>query len=212
MQLIKFLEKRPESVNIATGNMMHASWYLYECPVCLKHVEGRGKRGLRFNSCWDCRGNQLVKHGMSNSAVYKVWQGMRARCTNPNNPKFHIYGGKGITVQESWETFEGFWKDNEKLYEKGLTIDRIDSSKGYNVDNVRWIPSAQNSSETTKRRAVKQMRIIRKPVKSTEFMQEWESAKKAADTLGLTAAHITAVCKGNAKRKSHGGFIWEYVT
>ena len=40
-------------------------------------------------------------------------------------------------------------------------------------------------------------------------MQTWESALKAADTLGLVAAHITAVCMG--KRTTHGGFGWKYA-
>ena len=181
---------------------------LFECPECKKHFVVRRDKGIKQSTCKDCRGITLTSHGQSGQLYYYVWQAMKDRCTNPKHPKYHIYGGKGVTVQDSWLTFEGFWKDNEHLYQPGLTIDRKDSSKGYNVENVRWIPSKQNSSETTKRRPVDQYRVILLPVRSEELVQSWESAKQAADSLGLVAAHITATCSN--KRKTHGGFMWKY--
>lgn len=190
------------------GTEHHATFSIFECPKCLKHYELKRTIGLKRITCNSCKGTTLATHGQSNQLYYFVWQSMIQRCTNPNHVKYHIYGGKGITVQDSWLTFEGFWKDNEHLYQPGLTIDRKDSSKGYNVENVRWIPSKQNSSETTKRRPVEQYRVILLPVRSEELVQSWESAKQAADSLGLVAAHITATCSN--KRKTHGGFMWKY--
>jgi uncharacterized protein YndB with AHSA1/START domain len=55
---------------------------------------------------------------------------------------------------------------------------------------------------------VLQYRVAVVPEKHLVFTQEFESAKRAADTLALVAAHITAVCRG--KRKTHGGFAWAY--
>ena len=134
---------------------------------------------------------------------------MLQRCKNPNNPKFHIYGGKGITVDEKWKTFEGFWEDMSEGFEEGLTIDRKDGNLGYNKDNCRWITHALNSSETSRKRAVIQTRKVLVPEAHFVEIQTWESALKAADTLGLVAAHITAVCMG--KRTTHGGFGWKYA-
>lgn len=191
------------------GTEAFATFSLFECPECLNIFELKRSRGLKQNTCKSCRGTQKVTHGHSDKSYYFVWQQMIQRCTNTNHPKYHIYGGKGITIQESWLTFEGFWKDNESLYQPDLTIDRKDSSKGYNVENVRWIPSKQNSSETTKRRPVNQYRIVLQPLRSEELVQSWESAKQAADTLGLLANQITNVC--NDKRKTHGGFVWKYI-
>ena len=191
------------------GTKVFRTFALFECSICKKHFQIRRDKGLKQVSCKACVGKQNISHGHSGKPYYHVWQTMIQRCTNTNHPKYHIYGGKGITVQESWLTFEGFWKDNESLYHPGLTIDRKDSSKGYNIENVRWIPSKQNSSETTKRRPVNQYRIVLQPIRSEELVQSWESAKQAADTLGLLANQITNVC--NDKRKTHGGFVWKYI-
>lgn len=190
------------------GTKCRATFSIFECPVCLKHLEMRRNKGLTQNTCIDCRGIQKITHGHSGKPYYFVWQAMHQRCTNPKNKKYHIYGGKGITVCDEWKTFEGFWKDNKDLYQDGLTIDRIDSSKGYNKENVRWITKRQNSSETTKRKEVIQYRVALKPKKHLVEVKQWNSALEAANELGLVASHIGAVCLN--KRTSHGGFIWKF--
>jgi hypothetical protein len=208
MKMIQSLGLRDNAFNPSSGNMMKAEWFLYECPVCLNHIEQKGKRGLVAKTCTKCKGTQKITHGHSDKPYYHVWQAMKARCENPKNKKYHIYGGKGITVCDEWKTFEGFWKDNESLYQNDLTIDRMDSSKGYNKDNIRWITKSQNSSETTKRKEVIQYRVALKPEKHLVEVKQWNSALKAANELGLVASHIGAVCLN--KRTSHGGFVWKF--
>jgi hypothetical protein len=134
---------------------------------------------------------------------------MMQRCHNPNSKVYKNYGAKGIAVADDWKTFEGFWADMGEGYQDDLTIDRIDSSKGYFKENCRWLSHAENSSETSRKRKVIQLRKVLKPVKTFEPIKEWDSAKAAADELGLVAAHITTVCQG--KRKTHGGFGWAYL-
>ena len=210
MELIKDLGIKPTTYFDKRYNKFSTKRFgLFACTECSRELELPITRGLKQKTCIDCRGTQNTTHGHSRKKYYYVWQMMVQRCINPKNKKFHIYGGKGITVDPNWESFEGFWKDMEDTYEDGLTIDRKDSSKGYNKDNCRWITHSRNSSETTKRRPVIQLRRILKPEKSFIQVKEWESAKKAADELGLVAAHITATCKGN--RQTHGGFGWKYI-
>ena len=178
---------------------------IFKCEFCNNEFERVRSRGLKQLSCSSCRGIASgTTHGMSRTRQYSIWRGMKDRCYSPTRPKYHLYGGKGIIVCDKWKTFEGFWEDNKDAYRDDLTIDRKDSSGNYEPDNVRWIPQAQNSSETTKRRPVIQMSKRYEPIKT------WESAKYAADELGITAAHITAVCRGD--RQTHGGYRWEYVS
>ena len=186
-----------------------ASYSMFRCPVCLREYRLKTRLGKAQETCKECRGTQNVTHGHSGKRYYDTWVQMLQRCNNPKNKKYPIYGGKGITVDPKWETFEGFWEDMGSTYEDGLTIDRIDSSKGYYKENCRWLTLSENSSQTTKRRPVDQYRQVYTPNEDWEFVKTWESALQAAEELKLVASHITTVCKG--KRKAHGGFKWAYT-
>ena len=81
---------------------------IFKCEFCNNEFELRRDKGLKQKSCLGCRG---TKHGMSRTRQYSIWQGMNRRCTDSTRAKYHLYGGKGITVCEKWKTFEGFWED-----------------------------------------------------------------------------------------------------
>lgn len=146
MKLIKDLGIQDTTViDKKTGKIQRRAQAIFECPVCAFHLTLRKDRGLIQKTCKACRGTQNIKHGESHTKLYHVWQQMRARCSNPNNKKYRIYGGKGITVCDEWQTYEGFCKDMKDSYVEGTsTIDRIDSSKGYNPTNCRWVRRLRN--------------------------------------------------------------------
>lgn len=62
---------------------------------------------------------------------------MIQRTTNPNCTNYERYGAAGRGVDEQWLKFENFFADMGECPE-GLTIDRIDTTKGYFPDNCRW--------------------------------------------------------------------------
>lgn len=73
------------------------------------------------------------------------------RC-NPKNKdkKCRVYREKGITVCDEWkESIDAFLKfADENGYKEGLTIDRINSNKGYSPDNCRFIPMSEQPLNT----------------------------------------------------------------
>lgn len=76
-------------------------------------------------------------HGMTGTRTHRIWCGIVTRCTDKNSTSFKKYGAKGITISARWEHFENFYADMGNCPD-GLTIDRIDNSKGYESGNCRW--------------------------------------------------------------------------
>ena len=78
--------------------------------------------------------------GRKNDPLYFVFYAMFARCNIPTNKDYKDYGARGITVCTEWETFEEFraWS-LANGYKVGLTLDRDDNSKGYSLDNCKWV-------------------------------------------------------------------------
>lgn len=88
--------------------------------------------------CVAARAARGVPRGVSKAAEYGIWAGMRARCLNPKNTAYARYGGRGIAICERWEVFSNFLADVGPRPSKNHSIDRVDNSKGYYPDNVRW--------------------------------------------------------------------------
>ncbi len=70
---------------------------------------------------------------------------MKQRCTLPCCSNYSRYGAVGITYDSAWESYDKFLEDMGERPE-GMTLDRINSSKGYSKDNCRWATPAQQQA------------------------------------------------------------------
>lgn len=96
-----------------------------------------------------------IRHGQSRTALYKVWNGMRQRCENPNVKCYKNYGGRGVTVCKEWLTFEPFheWCTSNG-WVKGLHIDKDKIGNGllYSPETCCIITQKENNSYVRKRK------------------------------------------------------------
>jgi hypothetical protein len=94
------------------------------------------------------------KHELSTHHLYFVWHNMRERCLNKKSFGYKYYGAKGVTICKEWDDFLVFFKWSiENGYEKGLTIDRINTYGNYTPDNCRYATikiQANNKRKRTK--------------------------------------------------------------
>ena len=89
------------------------------------------------------------KHGLSKSRLYRIRGGMLSRCLNPKNTKFHLYGGRGISVCDIWlKSFQAFYDwAMANGYSDELSLDRINNNGNYEPSNCRWVTiSEQNKN------------------------------------------------------------------
>ena len=97
-----------------------------------------------------CLRNELARarvrtHGKTNTFEFNVWTAMRRRCQYVKHPKYHLYGGRGITVCSEWSAFETFYVDMGKCpFPKG-SIERLNNDIGYQPDNCIWLLKSQQS-------------------------------------------------------------------
>ena len=79
-------------------------------------------------------------HGLGRTPEYSSWANMIQRCHNPNHPKFHYWGGRGIIVCHEWRnSFSAFLAHIGPRPSSGLSIDRFPDNDGnYEPGNVRW--------------------------------------------------------------------------
>jgi predicted XRE-type DNA-binding protein len=109
-----------------------------------------------------------VIHGRSKDPLYHIWKSMRMRCLNPNDKRYHRYGGRGISICEEWlKDPMAFirWAENNG-YRPGLTLDRRENDQNYSPDNCRWVKNVinnHNSSSTKLNDAlVSEIRLLHK--------------------------------------------------
>jgi len=138
-----------------------------------------------------------TKHGMRRTRIYSIWCDMKKRCNNPKSKDYAMYGGKGITVCERWQSFKGFFADMMWTYFEGASIERKDNSQGYHPDNCKWIPVEYQSRNTCRNKLSYDMVVV---VKS-----QYLAGKTQVDIAKSIGCHKSAIWRAiHNKSWNHG--------
>lgn len=98
--------------------------------------------------------NRRDKNAVGKTSLYTIWTGMKQRCSNPKNPFFARYGGRGIKVCDRWQkSFQNFANDmGDRL--DGLTVERKDNDGNYEPSNCEWATQKTQGNNTSVNRKV----------------------------------------------------------
>lgn len=162
------MPKKISHIGVKFGNLLVVSKttiqtygngeYLYSCICDCGKIVLKSIGNLRSGATKSCGcmiriliSKHKTRHGFAKdgqrSKVYRTWAQMRNRCSNPNNPSFKNYGGRGIRVCERWNSFENF-RDDMGIPEPHQSIERINNNLDYSPDNCRWATMADQMRNT----------------------------------------------------------------
>ncbi len=99
-----------------------------------------------------------------NGYLMRMYRNMKSRVTGVQSKKAHLYQGKELMDKELFYEFAKcspmfrtlFYQYEKSGYDQKLapTPDRIDSTKGYSIENIQWVSNSVNSRRgaTSKRK------------------------------------------------------------
>lgn len=125
--------------------------------------------GYWLGKCNDCGHEQRIRTRMvhyngttrcakcwtpeTSHELYKVWTGMRQRCSNPNASSYAHYGGRGIKVCARWKSFATFLSDMGPR-PSGLSLERKNRNGDYTPENCTWATGIEQHSNTSRNKHV----------------------------------------------------------
>ena len=125
---------------------------------------------------------------------YSSWKSMRNRCNNTNAIGYHLYGGRGITVDPRWDDFNSFYNDMGPR-PVGASLDRIDVNGNYTPANCRW------ATQTTQVRNSGNSKLTFKQAMEIRYTREFY--KDIAPKYGVAEHTVSEIKNGN---------IWKATT
>lgn len=118
-------------------------------PNDVKSGKTRSCGCLHDQACKD-RATKFRHNVYKNKRLYGIYNGIKKRCYNKNEPRYSDYGARGISMCDEWlSPHDGFDKfvdwALENGYADGLSIDRIDVDGDYSPTNCRWLTLQQQN-------------------------------------------------------------------
>jgi len=145
----------------------------------------------QIGSCFNYRNDNILRnttHGKSKTRIYRIWSGMKNRCSGHKRYKNTNYAKLKIKICDDWNNFENFEKwAVENGYEDNLSLDRVDPKGDYCPENCRWSTwNEQCLNKTNSPNVNVTMYGKTKPI------QEWARDSRCVVTYNAFKARIAA--------------------
>lgn len=167
----KFIGQKVKSCEVVAVSRIHRTpsggyKYFYElrCSACSTvFVMAYENAKNAATPCPTCRKTETAKKSSEGykHPLHSAWWGMLSRCVVPTHPAYKNYGGRGITVCDSWrgaraagervgssDGFLSFCADMGDKPTPAHSIGRIDNDAGYSPENCAWQTQEEQMNNT----------------------------------------------------------------
>jgi hypothetical protein len=189
---------------------LHGTKWLCQCecggdPVWVYGHNLRVGRQLMCRECFKkATSERSYKHGQSGGGKnagmtpeYRAWRRAKNHCYNPEDRDFHLYGGRGISMHQTWlNDFAAFYEHIGPRPSKHHSLDRYPNMNGdYEPGNVRWATRYQQGRN-------------RRDTIFITFKGENAALKDHCDKYGVA---YSSVCTRHYKRHQSWEDAFNYV-
>lgn len=146
--------------------------------------------------------------------AYRIYYAQRDRCYNKSVREYKWYGAKGIKIEYTMRQFVFWYIESVRSTPfKKPSIDRIDHSKNYSIENIRMVEWVENLRERNSRcgnPAVHRKRKIEVfEHASMKKIDICDSTVDAARIYGTHPTTISAICRGK-RFYTRRGYTFRY--
>jgi thymidylate synthase len=145
--------------------------------------------------------------GKTSNPLGKTWEGMMARCYDKNSTSYSNYGGRGVSVCDSWLQFKSFaddvillpgWDDKISSEQRWvLDKDRRGDGFLYSPATCMWVTDETNTEISEK---------FRYTVRKDGIDYDFTNISKFCNDNGIDAKNFSDLWTGNKNAKERYGF------
>ena len=135
----------------------------------------------------------------------KHYSSAKKRCNYKKNINYHRYGGKGIKFLLTKNEIKVLWFKDKAYLLKRPSLDRINNSTNYILENCQFIENSINSAKPHERISKK----LKQYDSNGDFIKEWPSVRSAIINLKCDKRAMSSHL--NKKRNSINGYIFKYA-
>lgn len=114
---------------------------------------------------------------------------MKRRCDDPRRPEYPRYGGRGISYDPRWASFEAFAADMGPHPGKGWTLEREDNNGNYEPGNCKWATMKEQSNNRRRRNPVPRVQQV------LELHAQGKGYREIGEIVGLQSKTVWAYVK-----------------
>ena len=176
--------------------------WLYRCEcggTTVQHPQAAGVTGHCGCLTHERHSKRSTKHGQVGELAYNSWCNMKSRCSNPKNPHYEKYGGRGISVCDDWQnSFVNFFRDMGER-PSGTTLERIRNNGNYEPGNCCWATKKEQQNNR-RNNVILTIKGVSRTIAEWAFIVDVKQST-ISSRLRLGWSHEDAVFKPVAKRK-----------